>query len=482
VKAISGRSRKLLIVLTTATVAFLSAGAVKEDRARGSGLGKTHGTLHIESFAEASETTLATHVRVRSTRLFGAEQSRLAGAGRARLSLPEGAYEVVVSHGPEWSLFTRRVRIVGGEQVRLRALLRREVHADHLTACDLHVHTNHSPDSPMAPGARATSLAVEDVDFAVITDHNRITDLSPLLAGSARATLPGIEITTWAPEFGHFNVFPRRTVPRYQATSPGSLAEELRKEPGSFVQINHPRLENHIGYFALTDLSRLGTRGVPRAPMLEAADAVEVWNGYDLGRPDRRDEVFRDWQALLARGMRLTATGNSDSHGLRAPYVGYPRTVVQLPRRHARDSQRVLAALKAGQSFVTSGPSLHVSVDGKTPGQSVWLSPAARSVRLRIEVATPSWMDVSELEVYVGGALKRKAQLPARNAAGKQSATLLVPVHGSAALIVVVRGVPAMKAFFGKSVEPYALSNPIWLRDVDARGLAHEQNQARSAR
>jgi hypothetical protein len=329
------------------------------------------------------------------------------------------------------------------------------------------VHTSHSQDGVLSPEQRAVSLAAEDIDFAVITDHNRVTDLAPQLAGSARGSLPGVEVTTWAPEFGHFNVFPRRTPPRFRATNADALLAELRAEPGSFVQVNHPRLEDHIGYFALADLSRLGTRRAPLPALLKGADAIEVWNGFDLGRPARRDQVFRDWQALLGRGLRVTATGNSDSHGLHAPYVGYPRTVLQLPRAEARDPQRVLAALKEGRSFVTSGPALRVSAEGKAPGQSLWLAAGARSVRLRVEVQTPSWMDVSELEVYVAGKRTLQAPLPERDAHGKQRATLLLPISEPApltALVVVVRGAPALQTFFAKRVEPYAFSNPIWLR------------------
>src|SRR5262249_46536953 len=158
-------------------------------------------------------------------------------------------------------------------QTPLTAVLRREVYADDLTACDLHVHTSHSPDGQLSPDERALSLAAEDIDFAVITDHNRVTDLAPQLAGSARSSLPGVEVTTWAPEFGHFNVFPRHSVPRFRGTSAGALLDELRAERGAFVQINHPRLEDHIGYFVLADLARLGTRGTPLPPMLKGADA-----------------------------------------------------------------------------------------------------------------------------------------------------------------------------------------------------------------
>jgi hypothetical protein len=464
VKAIRVRSRKLLLIVVTAAVAMLSAGAIKDNPARASRSGKTRGTLDLITITPRGA-ALTTHVRVRPAQLFGEEQSLLAQAGRARFSLPEGAYDVLVSHGPAWSLSTRRVQIASGEQTPLTVVLQREVRADDLTACDLHVHTSNSPDGALSPDARALSLEAEDLDFAVITDHNRVTDLAPQLLGSARASLPGVEVTTWSPEFGHFNVFPRRTPPRFRGTSADALLRELRAEPGGFVQINHPRLEDHIGYFVLADLTRLGTRRAPLPPMLEAADAIEVWNGYDLGRPARRDQVFRDWQALLARGLRVTATGNSDSHGLHAPHVGYPRTVVQLPRAELRDPQRVLAALKAGRSFVTSGPVLRVSVEGKSPGQSVWLPAAARSVRLQVEVETPSWMSVSELEVHVAGERILTAQLPTRAAHGAQRASLLVPIGTTrAALVVVVRGAPGMKAFFAKNVEPYAFSNPIWLR------------------
>jgi hypothetical protein len=265
-------------------------------------------------------------------------------------------------------------------------------------------------------------------------------------------------VTSWAPEFGHFNAFPRKTAPRYKHTNVHALLRELRADPGSFVQINHPRLEDHIGYFALTGLSA-ERRTLPELGF----DGVEVWNGYDLTRPERRAEVFDDWLMLLGRGKRLVATGGSDSHHLTAPHVGYPRTYVQVPRSQAHDTARVVAALKQGRAFVTSGPILEVDAQGKQPGDTLLLAPHQHHVRVTVTVSAPSWMDVNQVDVYAGGERVLQAPLLRKGARGEVS--LNVPVKHAHTLVVATHGERDMRALLGRSgALPYAFSNPIWLR------------------
>ena len=63
---------------------------------------------------------------------------------------------------------------------------------------------------------------------------------------------------------------------------------------------------------------------------------MEVFNGFDLARPEKVERVFRDWLAILARGQRVVATGSSDSHQVRYQLAGYPRTYIQLPEAEVR--------------------------------------------------------------------------------------------------------------------------------------------------
>jgi predicted metal-dependent phosphoesterase TrpH len=343
--------------------------------------------------------------------------------------------------------------------------LTREVDARAYTGCDFHVHTAESPDSNLDLARRIDTLLAEDVQFAVLTDHNRVTDAVAALARVGIAALPGVEVTTWNPELGHFNVFPRASAPRYQHARAHALLRELRQSADSFVQINHPRLEGHIGYFELAEFQRATGKGAREFPL--SFDGIEVWNGYDLAAPGRRDEVFRDWLAMVARGQHITATGNSDSHraGL-APYVGYPRTYVHVPRDKAHLPGKVLAALKHGRAFVTNGPILDVRLRGKGPGDTVSLAQNEHTLSVRVEVSAPAWMELEEVELWLGE--KRVATLPlvasalARSA--RQTVSTQLTVHEQKSLVATVRGASSMKPLLGRSqVAPYAFSNPVWL-------------------
>ena len=435
----------LVSVLTTA--AGRDASSVRSD---------AKGRLQLRAIDVGSGRPVPVRVQLVPSALLAPRQVELAPEGQLSLALAPGSYELIVSHGPEWSLFRRTLSVRPGEPLPVLARLEREVDASAFTGCDLHVHTGESEDSDLPHDARRASLAAEDVQVAVLTDHNRVTELPSVPSGTI--AVPGVEVTSWAPEFGHFNVFPRKSAPRYQRTSVQAMLRELRADPASFVQINHPRLETHIGYFELTGLSA-ERRHLPELGF----DGLEVWNGYDLTRPSRRDEVFADWLMLLGRGKRLVATGGSDSHQLSAPFAGYPRTYVQLPRNQAHDVTRVVAALKQGRAFVSSGPILEVEAQGMQPGDTLRLRPHQKQVTISIAVSAPRWMDVSRIEVYAGS--ERVIERPMVRDQVRSELTLEVPVEHAHSLVVVARGERDMSALIGRSgALPYAFSNPIWLR------------------
>ena len=440
-----------------AAASVLTNGAIGSDASRVPVVGAR---LRLSAFDQDSGRPVAVRVHAVSHGLLGSEQSWLSGTGALDVPLAAGRYRLLVSHGPEWSIFEREVVVQPAQQLELRASLRREVDASAFTGCDLHVHTAHSPDSDLPIDQRAASLLAEDVQFVATTDHNHVTDATRELAQHGIASLPGVEVTSWAPEFGHFNVFPRRTAPAYKRSSGAQLLRELRADPSAFVQINHPRLEHHIGYFALTGFD-------PEGALPELGfDGLEVWNGYDLARPARRDEVFADWLALIARGVHLVATGGSDSHKLGEPFVGYPRTYVQLPRAEAHNTGKLLAALKAGRGFVSSGPILSVQVEGQAPGDTLLLAPRQATVRVQVVVDAPRWMDLTSIEIWLGRErVHSEAVDNAPLGSPRAQRTLEIPVADQRSLVVVARGERGMEQLLGRrDAAPYAFSNPVWLR------------------
>ena len=222
---------------------------------------------------------------------------------------------------------------------------------------DLHLHTIYS-DGGAHPAQVAAAAAEAGLDFFGITDHNRAQsprELAPQGHGWP-VLVPGVEVTTYA---GHFNVWGTDDWFDFRDPSEAGLrsAMEAAIATGGLVSINHPK---------------------PFGPPWEYQDLVplaygiEVWNG----RWSRLNHVStRFWDERLRRGERPVALAGSDMHQLGlaghpddplAPAkLGHPTLWLHAPDGLTTDS--ILAALLAGQCFVSespSGPQLYLSRHG----------------------------------------------------------------------------------------------------------------------
>jgi len=189
--------------------------------------------------------------------------------------------------------------------------------------------------------------------------------------------------------------------------------------------------------------------------------------------------MFTEWMELLGAGHRYVATGNSDSHLVRLQVVGYPRTYVRVPGGRIDDGLAVVRALREGRAFVTSGPFLEVSVDGRGPGETAQVT--GRVARVRVVVRAPPWMSADDITLYVNGEVAKRAVVPSappprrgRPAspppALRYDRTLEVPIRGDAFLIAMVRGRTPMGDIVGRGgALPIAFTNAIWI-DHDGDG------------
>lgn len=421
----------------------------------------------------------------------GAGDAVLVRSDSVVVPLPAGAYRVIVSHGPEWTLHTEEVRVTETFRPDVKAELVHVVEPGPWVPSELHVHAAPSPDSQVSLEDRVASLVAEGIEFAVPTDHNHVTDYAPsahLLGVDAEGflTVPGVEATTWDPHFGHFNAYPVPAdpnlpddgAPAFRGLDPRSLFEGMRAlGPDVVVQVNHPRLEGEVGYF-----DRVGydpVTGRSTGPYSSDYDLLEVWNGFDMARAHATTQVFRDWLAMVARGRRVTAVGNSDSHQIRYQWAGYPRTYVRAPER---TPSAIVAALRAGHAFVTSGPFLEATVGEAGPGDLATCVEGVARVHVRVRV--PAWMGVDRLEIHMQGQKVRDEPIAlavlrngrrVRGAAPKGAmlsyeGTFDVEVDEDTAIVVLVRGSRTLDEFFGRaSIPPLAFTNPIWI-DFDGDG------------
>jgi hypothetical protein len=382
----------------------------------------------------------------------GASARVLTAQGETELQLVPGEYRVLASHGPEWSLAHSELHISAGARLEHTIVLERQVALEGWRAADLHLHTARSQDAAAHGGVSSLALRAEGIELAVATDHNRSGDLGPGID-----SLPGAEVTTWGPEIGHFNAFPLQRVPKWRGTTPSALIAELKRDPDVFVQVNHPRLEHHIGYFALGGFD--GSSFAQPGFHLNV-DGLEVWNGYDLARSDAVLKLLAEWRGWVARGRKLTATGGSDSHGAPGHFAGYPRTYVR-----AESAAELAPALKASQAFVSNGPLLALRVNGKGPGETLHMR-GDRKLTVELRVLAADWLRVEQVELWAGERRVWQAHIPAASPGSplRYRAEVHLRVDGARCLQAVVHGGSGFAELLGRTdVEPLAFTNPVFL-------------------
>lgn len=420
--------------------------------------------------------------------------------GEVRTPLPAGTYRVSATKGIEWSVDREVVEIASGRTTTIELSPRRVVPTPGLVGCDLHVHARPSFDSLVTPEDRVLSLVSAGVDFAVPTEHNIVGDYGPPLElqglTAQLAHVPGVEVTTESPRFGHFGVFPwplGAAVPPYRGTTPSALLEAAKRgDPTRLVQINHPRLSQTIGFFNVIGFDPASARPPEAVPHF---DTLEVYNGYELGRPDLTERVMADWFSLLNFGRRVAATGSSDSHRIQYQWAGYPRTYARVHPQAAGDTgapidtRAVIAALRRGEGFVTSGPMIDLELfEGDRAASPGGELPGKAPLRGRLTVRAAPWVDATSFEVLAGVppgsaapsvVVARGTIEPRPTRTGREGGALaeaeartvrldaelsLSPPPGARWIVAVVRGERTMEDVLPfMPVTPLAFTNPIYL-------------------
>ncbi len=405
--------------------------------------------------------------------------------GPAEIKIPAGTYDIWFSHGPEWDTSRERVTIKTGEEVELAVKLHHIIDTPGWLSGDFHVHAAPSLDSRVPMRDRVHQFVADGVDLIVSTDHNIISDYAPVIAelgvSDLLASTTGDEITTKS--WGHFGSFPLvgdESQLGHGAIETGSrtprqiFADVRAKSNAALIDVHHPRLEHgHIGYFYLAKLDEKSGHA-KRAGFSWDFDAIEVLNGYQDSDRKTLDQVIADWQSFLDSGKHVAATGNSDSHHMTFNLGGYPRNYVRVDEGPLAklDGATVAAAVKAGHSYLTTGPIIDVSIAGKGPGDLV--TGKGGKVALHVVVRASTWISLATVTVLgPGGAILAKRTIPSATTPMRFDDTIPLDFAVDGYAIVRVDGDRPMAPNVGDQgsflVYPFALANPIWV-DVDGDG------------
>jgi hypothetical protein len=399
--------------------------------------------------------------------------------GVEEIALAPGTYHLTATRGFAYELEQARVTIRHGRTTEALLQLRRVVWWPGWSSADLHVHSEASFDCPHTAQERLAAAAALDVELIAATDHNTLTTYPAAAPPATVLTVRGEEVTSEGKQIGHFNVFPLPSGQplSWRDTTPAQVFAAARQIGGAqaLIQVNHPRMGS-IGYF---DQMGMSAGRASNPAYRDGYQLLEVLNGDLIDRPGEVDKPLRDWYALLDRGQRVTATGNSDSHRLPYQDLGYPRNLVlwdagargKTARRApstqpAPTVERLLGGLREGRSQITTGPTVFFTVEGQPLGALVRAK--GRAVQAKIVVEAPSWIDVSSVTLVVNGrALKTFAVKGGTRRRFER--TQAVPLACDSWMVVIARGARPDVTSQRKGVLPFAVTNPIWV-DVDGDG------------
>lgn len=403
-------------------------------------------------FLTGSTTTFLFQDRRDDALPFGIVSIHYAGAdGQITFDAKPGEYAVVVSRGPEYSMFEQRVTLGSDHPAHVAAQIARVVDTSGFVSSDFHVHGLNSTDSRVGNRDRVLQYAGEGFDNIVMTEHGGRTDLLPTieqlgLAEHVYATI-GEEITSW--EYGHFNGYPLDIDPAHPSggavdwaraaapgrdfvaygaynLSPAELDAAARSGPGSrpssIVQVNHIH-----GYYGPLQID---TSLVPPRSFISSADRIawridpsvdnlfhhfavlEVWNGSGRRHQDRFfGGDIGIWFNQLNQGLFTAATGVTDSHGYTNLGAAGARTWTAAPSDSPRqiDPDQVTDTVAAGRAVLGQGAYVQarlIAGDGSgamadfSLGGNTLVQSSNRSVHLDIDVQAPRWAPFDRIEVY----------------------------------------------------------------------------------
>jgi hypothetical protein len=398
--------------------------------------------------------------------------------GQFRVALPPGTYDIVVTHGVEFSHLKQRIELAPGRTVTVKGALKRLVDTTGWISADFHNHSTPSGDNTCGTDDRIINLAAEHIEFAPTTEHNRLYDWRPHIVKLGLTnelnTVSGMELTGSG---AHYNSFPFTPEPFTQdngaprwSTDPRITAITLRNhqkaDADRWVQINHPDM---VANFIDRDGDGLADGGFLGLPVL--IDGLETQNyspseilggvPYHIYRDNRtgKDTVqtVREfvWLQLLNQGHRYVGMAVCDAHQVYANGVGGWR--MYFPSRSDRPAEIDWREI-----------SRHAKASG--------------SIQLQVRVQCTDWMDIDRVQVLVNGRQRKdvnftRASHPKMFRDGVVKFDEVIPVRLSedSHLIVVATGENSTLATgYGTSgqakLRPIAYNNPIFV-DTDGGGF-----------
>jgi len=373
------------------------------------------------------------------------------------VALEPGSYQVVASHGSEFSIASANVTVTASSTTSASLQIARVIDSTGFISGDFHVHSIDSPDSKVTRVERVVSMLAEGVDFFTPSDHESRQDFNPTIVALGATGLISVatsgEITTF--DYGHFNAWPMtidptkvngggidhggaapdgQDFPSYgnYGLTPAQIVAAAHADPGTdTVQINHVHsffgMGGNSGLAIDTGLTPPQS-AIPSSvrrldPLVsnyftDTFDALEIW--IESSRSGLASNFFGrnlgDWFNLLNQGIVRSGVANSDTHRRINTQAGAPRTMVASPSDAPGGLGGIADTLSgnvnAGRAFGTNGPMVRFTTSaastsetgGLELGLPTLINTSDGAVDVTLEIQSPIWAEFDRIDFYVNSA------------------------------------------------------------------------------
>ncbi|MEW6304895.1 MAG: CehA/McbA family metallohydrolase [Verrucomicrobiota bacterium] len=401
--------------------------------------------------------------------------------GEETLSVPAGKYEVLVFRGPEYRMARAEVELAPGQSRELSVALERWTNAnrDGWYSGENHIHANYGYGAWYnTPRTILDQCEGEDLNVCNLVVANSDGDAvfdREFFRGRPDPLSTPRTILYWNQEFrstlwGHMTLFDldqlvepiftgfKGTTNPWDVPTNADIAQRARDQRGT-ASYTHPTGNAEDFYN-----QPYSAKGLPVDAALGRIDTMDVMGWvYDSSVPF--------WYRLLNCGFRLPAAAGTDCFLNRIPVSppGWGRVYVHLPDGpDGLTYDGWIAGLKAGRSFITLGPMLEFTVNGKPMGDTISLaSPGV----VRVKGKARSQFPLEKLEIISNGKVIATGKVSADKLEASFDEDVRVETSGWIAMRVTG---PVARYWLGRGMNAH--SNPVYLelkgRPQDARADA----------
>lgn len=368
-------------------------------------------------------------------RILGAVEHFYA-AGEAELKVPSGSYLVRAFRGIEYLEARLEVDVPAGGEAAARVELARwtDPPSRGWWGGESHIHANYGYGQWYnTPATMRLQIEGEGLNLANMVVANSDTDGifdREFFRGEPDPVSSSRHVLYWNEEFratlwGHMTLYNLKrlvepimtgfkdTTNPWEVPTNADIADHVHLQ-GGHVNYTHPAQNARDPL-----LTAYSAKALPVDVALGKIDSLDINGSYDATVPL--------WHRLINCGFRLPASAGTDVflNRMRSRLPGGDRAYVRLDGAFSYDAW--VKGLKAGRSFVTNGPMLEFTANGRSLGEIVVLAaPGEVSVQAKAESAAP----MSRFELVHNGVVMAKGLLDVNGRSGSLDQALRIEKSG----------------------------------------------------